>query len=302
MKKFLIVTVAIVLAASGIAFWPKLSNRTEPIACTQDAKLCSDGSSVGRTGPKCEFAPCPKEDLIRIESPRPNERVTSPIIITGEARGYWFFEASFPVKLYGETGDLIAQHYATAKGEWMTENFVPFEVSLPFTVDREQAGTLVLEKDNPSGLPEHADEIRVPVMLASPENARAVKLFYYNPDLDRDVSGNIQCSREGIAAVQRQIPLTRTPIQDAIRLLLAGALTNEERAQGISTEYPLAGFSLTSASLKDGTLTLAFDDPNHATSGGACRAGILWFQIEATAKQFPEVRQVRFLPEELFQP
>ena len=28
-------------------------------ACTLDAKLCDDGSSVGRTGPNCEFAPCP---------------------------------------------------------------------------------------------------------------------------------------------------------------------------------------------------------------------------------------------------
>ncbi len=28
-------------------------------ACTQEAKLCPDGSSVGRTGPNCEFAPCP---------------------------------------------------------------------------------------------------------------------------------------------------------------------------------------------------------------------------------------------------
>ena len=27
--------------------------------CTQEAKLCPDGSSVGRTGPNCEFAPCP---------------------------------------------------------------------------------------------------------------------------------------------------------------------------------------------------------------------------------------------------
>jgi hypothetical protein len=31
----------------------------EPVACTLEAKLCSDGSSVGRTGPKCEFADCP---------------------------------------------------------------------------------------------------------------------------------------------------------------------------------------------------------------------------------------------------
>jgi len=28
-------------------------------ACTIEAKICPDGSSVGRTGPNCEFAPCP---------------------------------------------------------------------------------------------------------------------------------------------------------------------------------------------------------------------------------------------------
>jgi hypothetical protein len=27
-------------------------------ACTMEAKLCPDGSSVGRSGPNCEFAPC----------------------------------------------------------------------------------------------------------------------------------------------------------------------------------------------------------------------------------------------------
>ncbi|MBF8249775.1 MAG: hypothetical protein HW400_376 [Candidatus Levybacteria bacterium] len=31
-----------------------------PIACTMEAKLCPDGKTyVGRTGPKCEFSPCP---------------------------------------------------------------------------------------------------------------------------------------------------------------------------------------------------------------------------------------------------
>ncbi|MBX3218418.1 MAG: hypothetical protein KF850_40810 [Labilithrix sp.] len=32
----------------------------EPKACTQEAKLCPDGSAVSRTGPSCEFAPCPE--------------------------------------------------------------------------------------------------------------------------------------------------------------------------------------------------------------------------------------------------
>lgn len=30
-----------------------------PVACTQEAKLCPDGTSVGRTGPNCEFSDCP---------------------------------------------------------------------------------------------------------------------------------------------------------------------------------------------------------------------------------------------------
>ncbi|MBI5134295.1 MAG: hypothetical protein HZA81_02840 [Candidatus Taylorbacteria bacterium] len=31
----------------------------EGIVCTMDAKLCPDGSYVGRTGPDCQFAACP---------------------------------------------------------------------------------------------------------------------------------------------------------------------------------------------------------------------------------------------------
>lgn len=32
----------------------------EPVFCTQEAMLCPDGSYVGRTGPNCDFAPCPE--------------------------------------------------------------------------------------------------------------------------------------------------------------------------------------------------------------------------------------------------
>ena len=138
--------------------------------------------------------------------------------------------------------------------------------------------------------------------FAACSETRTIKLYYYNYELDRDESGNIACSRNGLVSVKREIPITQTPIQDAIKLLLLGELTEEERVQGIDTEYPLEGLSLKSASLKDGVLTLEFDDPNNKTVGGSCRVGILWFQIEATAKQFSEVKQVRFLPEEIFQP
>ncbi len=31
------------------------------VACTEEAKLCPDGSGVGRQGPNCEFPDCPTE-------------------------------------------------------------------------------------------------------------------------------------------------------------------------------------------------------------------------------------------------
>src|SRR3989344_9274407 len=33
--------------------------QNNPVACTEEAKICPDGSAVGRTGPNCEFADCP---------------------------------------------------------------------------------------------------------------------------------------------------------------------------------------------------------------------------------------------------
>jgi len=32
------------------------------VACTEEAKICLDGSAVGRSGPNCEFEKCPSEE------------------------------------------------------------------------------------------------------------------------------------------------------------------------------------------------------------------------------------------------
>ncbi|OGH69818.1 MAG: hypothetical protein A2754_02045 [Candidatus Magasanikbacteria bacterium RIFCSPHIGHO2_01_FULL_47_8] len=244
-----------------------------------------------------------KQNLIRVSNPRPNQIITSPLVVEGEARGTWFFEASFPVRLIDADGKELAVAVAQAQGEWMTENFVPFRTELRFTVVTTTPATLIFQKDNPSGLPEHDDELRMPVLLKPTATAeRTIKLFYYNPLKDQDKTGNVLCSKQGLEAVERKIPLTISPIQDAVRLLIAGFLTSEEKARGLTTEFPLSGLNLESASLRNGVLTLALNDPENKTSGGSCRANFLWYQIEATAKQFKEVKNVQFTPKELFQP
>jgi len=105
-------------------------------------------------------------DLIRIDSPRPNQEIESPLIIKGEARGYWFFEGDFPVVLTDWDGLIIAQAIAQAKGEWMTQDFVQFEALLEFEKPGySDKGSLILQKDNPSGLPENDDALEIPVIF-----------------------------------------------------------------------------------------------------------------------------------------
>jgi len=130
---------------------------------------------------------------------------------------------------------------------------------------------------------------------------QSVLLYYYNEAKDTDETGNLQCSRAGLVPVSRMVP-KENAVENTIRLLLEGNLTEEEEAEGITTEYPLTGLTLVATSLEDNELVLTFDDPEGATVGGSCRVGILWSQIAETALQFPEVQRVRFMPEELFQP
>src|SRR3989338_1555409 len=134
-----------------------------------------------------------------------------------------------------------------------------------------------------------------------PETGMRITLYFYNPALDQG-PGGVQCSRNGLVAVERIIPETTMPLTEAIKLLLRGEIAQEERAKGIGSEFPLEGVALTSATVENGVATLTFADPQNKTGGGSCRVGILWAQIEASTQQFPTVQSVRFMPEELFQP
>lgn len=246
----------------------------------------------------------PHDNLIKVHEPAQNAVVQNPLTFTGEARGMWYFEASFPVKIYDANKNLLGTTIAQAQGEWMTENFVPFSGTLIFSTSTTKTGTIVFQKDNPSGLSEHDDSIEIPIQFAATTTQanRDVLLYYYNPSLDKDAQGNILCSANGLVGVTRTIPRTLTPLQDTLNLLISGNLTTIEKATGITTEYPLSNFTLKSASIKNKVLTVYFNDPENKTTGGSCRVSILRSQIEKTALQFPEITEVHILPEELFQP
>lgn len=110
------------------------------------------------------------KDLIVVNNIKENQIIESPLSLRGQARGTWFFEGDFPVKLFDGNGALLAAAPAQAEGDWMTEEFVFFIVELEFESPQTETGILILEKDNPSGLPEYADEFQIPVRFYVNEN------------------------------------------------------------------------------------------------------------------------------------
>ena len=105
-----------------------------------------------------------KEDQIVLEHPLPGKVVRSPLRIQGRAKGSWFFEGDFPVLLTDWDGRIIAQGIASAQGEWMSEDFVPFSSRLEFDhPSYGQRGTLILRKDNPSDNPALDNALEIPL-------------------------------------------------------------------------------------------------------------------------------------------
>lgn len=107
-----------------------------------------------------------KLDLVTIDSPRPNVGITSPLVVTGRARGGWYFEGSFGVELQDANGKTIVMVPAQATSDWMTANFVPYTATLTFPAQQKGTkGKLILHKDNPSGIPAKDDSLVVPIVF-----------------------------------------------------------------------------------------------------------------------------------------
>lgn len=102
-------------------------------------------------------------DEFLISTPRPNQKIDSPLKVVGQATGTWYFEGSFSGELFDADKVLLGSVILTAEGEWMTEDFVPFKGTLEYKKPSTDTGTFIIKNANPSGLSENQKEIIIPV-------------------------------------------------------------------------------------------------------------------------------------------
>ena len=128
--------------------------------------VCTTGTSQSNrsaTASRMEKERAAEKEMIRVETPQAGAVIRSPLTVRGQARGHWYFEGDFPLMLRDSGGKILARGVASAKGEWMTNDFVPFVGKLVFAAPEGLSGELILQKDNPSGRRELDDSLIIPV-------------------------------------------------------------------------------------------------------------------------------------------
>jgi spore germination protein GerM len=224
-----------------------------------------------------------KNAKIIIDNPKINDLIFNPLEISGRARGAWYFEASFPIKLLDKNKKVIATAIGQVESNWMTEDFVPFKAEMNFISDRDQDGTLAFMNDNPSGLQENQELVEIPVRIPKIETI-AVQVFFNNNKLDPEIS----CNK--VFPVTRTVPKTVAVARAAIEELLKGVTTEDEKAGYFSNINP--GVKINSLVIEDGVAKIDFDEILQSAVGGSCRVAAIRAEIAETLKQFPTVKSV----------
>jgi len=206
------------------------------------------------------------------------------LIVKGKAKGRWFFEASFPVELVDGNNNVIATGVAMATADSLTEDFVPFEAKIEFASSEQKNGFLILKNDNPSGLPENSEQIKIPVVINASANLTTVKVYFANDKLDPDVT----C--EKVFSVERQVIKTDAIAKTALEELLKG-VTEKERASGYRTTIN-EGVKINKLTIVNGIAKVDFNETMGEAVGGSCRVNFIRKQIEQTLKQFSTVKSV----------
>lgn len=106
---------------------------------------------------------------LRVTAPAAGSVVQNPIELRGEAPGNWFFEADAPVVVVNWDGLIIGESYIQAQGDWMTTDLVSFTGTVEYDLPADSysaSGTIIFQKANPSGLPEHDVAVEIPVQFS----------------------------------------------------------------------------------------------------------------------------------------
>lgn len=81
-KTYILISLVVIIGAAVLVGLNMRNKEIPLVACTMEAKLCPDGSAVGRTGPNCEFTAC--SEVVPETTPTPTATTGDIVLGLGQ--------------------------------------------------------------------------------------------------------------------------------------------------------------------------------------------------------------------------
>lgn len=154
----IVVLIAIILGLSWLLFSTTSDYGENP------APLPTASNMPQVPPPNTDVADAARKNVIIIQ-PVANSILPKTFVVKGSAPNSWYFEASFPIQIRDAGNNVIGHGTAHALTDWTQTGIVPFEATTTVTTSYSGPATVVVLKDNPSGLPERDDSFSMPILI-----------------------------------------------------------------------------------------------------------------------------------------
>lgn len=273
-KRILIIigSIAVLIALVCIVFfWQQNKQQTIPAATAPSITISPSSTSISIQRQL--------EANIRIRSPKPNNVVSLPIIITGEAR---VFENQFNYRVRDSDGSVLTEGAATTNsrdiGQFGTFTIIINSLAEPNGINGEIEVFDYSPKDNTE-----VDKVSIPVKFDKEKNMTVRVYFGSNQQ-----PGGLICNK--VFPILRSIVKTQTPARIALEELLKGP-TEAEKLHGYFTNIN-QGVTIQKLSIENETAKVDFAKKLDENIGGSCRVLAIRAQITETLLQFPTVHDI----------
>ncbi len=224
------------------------------------------------------FSPIQSGKNIIVFSPKPGDKVDSPITIKGRAR---VFENTFVVILRDEKGGELYKDQAIANASDVGQ-YGNFEVKVVIPPRSLMKATLeVFDYSAKDGSVENL--VSIPLEIATKETID-LNVYLTNNKLNPEAT----CTK--VFPIKRQILKTKEVAYVSLYQLIQGPNIGE-LSEGYDTGIP-GQTAINSVKIINGTAYVDFDEGLEYGVSGLCRVTAIRSEIEATLKQFTSVKNV----------
>ncbi|SEQ25755.1 Gmad2 immunoglobulin-like domain-containing protein [Neolewinella agarilytica] len=107
----------------------------------------------------------PLDSLLRLDSPKPGAKLSSPFTVRGEASTSFFFEAAMPYQITDEQGNLIGEGFVKPKKFLMNKGVATFDYEISYDAPAGTKGFLRLKNNDASRVDKFERAMTIPVVL-----------------------------------------------------------------------------------------------------------------------------------------